>query len=60
MSREVDVVPGGSRSWPYYCLSRRDSKTRGEGRAAASFMRHVHPHVVGNHQPHPLLGEGHE
>ena len=33
--------PGGSRRRPYYCLSRRDNKTRGEGRAAASFTRHV-------------------
>ena len=33
--------PGGSRRRPWYRLSRRDNRTRGEGRAAASFMRHV-------------------
>src|SRR5436309_7694247 len=33
--------PGGSRRRPYYRLSRRDNRTRGEGRAAASFMRHA-------------------
>ena len=33
--------PGGSRRRPYYRLSRRDNTTRGEGRAAASFMRHA-------------------
>jgi len=33
--------PGGSRRRPYYCLSRPDSKTGGEGRAAASFTRHA-------------------
>ena len=41
MSREVGVVPGGSRRRPYYRLSRRDNRTRGEGRAAASFTRHA-------------------
>src|SRR5437764_242618 len=41
MSREVGVLPGGRRRRPYYRLSRRDNRTRGEGRAAASFMRHV-------------------
>jgi len=34
-------VPGGSRRRPYYCLNPRDNKTWGEGRAAASFTRHV-------------------
>src|ERR1700733_12764025 len=41
MSREVGVVSGGSRRRPYYRLSRRDNRTRGEGRAAASFTRHA-------------------
>src|SRR5437764_1851980 len=41
MSREVGVLPGGRRRRPYYRLSRRDNRTRGEGRAAASFMRHA-------------------
>src|SRR5439155_5721320 len=34
-------VPGGCRRRPYYRLSRRDNRTRGEGRAAASAMRHA-------------------
>ena len=34
-------LPGGRRRRPYYRLSRRDNRTRGEGRAAASFMRHA-------------------
>src|SRR5436190_3297213 len=33
--------PGGSRRRPYYRLSRRDNRTRGEGRAAASFTRYA-------------------
>src|SRR5450631_2698138 len=33
--------PGGSRRRPYYCLSRSDNITVGEGRAAASFTRHA-------------------
>src|SRR5436309_12369260 len=41
MSREVGVLPGGRRRRPYYRLSRRDNRTRGEGRAAASFTRHA-------------------
>ena len=40
-SREVGVVPGGRRRRPYYRLSRADNRTAGEGRAAASFMRHA-------------------
>ena len=39
--REVGVVPGGRRRRPYYRLSARDNRTRREGRAAASFMRHA-------------------
>src|SRR5437660_3897310 len=41
MSREVGVEPGGRRRRPYYRLSPWDNRTRGEGRAAASFMRHA-------------------
>jgi hypothetical protein len=40
-TREVGVVPGGRRRRPYYRLSARDNRTRREGRAAASFMRHA-------------------
>ena len=35
------LVPGGRRRRPYYRLSARDNRTRREGRAAASFMRHA-------------------
>jgi hypothetical protein len=38
---EVDWVPGGRRRRSYYRLSRADNRTVGEGRAAASFMRHA-------------------
>jgi hypothetical protein len=38
---EVGRVPGGRRRRPYYRLSRADNRTAGEGRAAASFMRHA-------------------
>src|SRR6266581_682072 len=41
MSREVGVEPGGRRRRPYYRLSPWDNRTRGEGRAAASSMRHA-------------------
>jgi len=37
----VDGLPGGRRRRPYYRLSPRDNRTRGEGRAAASFTRHA-------------------
>jgi hypothetical protein len=41
MSREVDVLPVGAGGGHTYRLSRRDNKTRGEGRAATSFTRHA-------------------
>ncbi len=40
-SGKVGVVLGGRRRRPYYRLSARDNRTRREGRAAASFMRHA-------------------
>ena len=37
--REVDGVPGGRRRGSWYCLSRADNTTAGEGRAPALSVR---------------------
>src|SRR6201986_4627450 len=37
----MDREPGGRRRRPYYRSTRADNRTGGEGRAAASFTRHV-------------------